>query len=370
MTEIVAATEAQVVDAVRSAREAKAPLEVIGAGSKRAFGRPTNCDTTLNVSGLRGIVDYRPEELIITVKPGTFVVEITAALAAKNQRLGFDPPDLGYLFGAPENIGTIGGAISCDLNGAASLRFGRVRDHLLGIRAVNGFGQAFKAGGKVVKNVTGFDIPKLVCGAFGTLCVLTEVTLRVFPMQPHVAIFVAAGLPPEEALALLRRVWSSALEPTELSCSPAGAVIRLEGSAAALDEKRAALRALLSAQDVQEVSSSDRFPHLDAPDADIWRISVPPSRAAALIRELDPLQWKADCTGGLLWIALKHAIDVHPIAASFDAHAVLVRGGAETREPVSPFPPLPPQRLALTRSVKAAFDPLGLFNPGRMYSGI
>ena len=152
------------------------------------------------LSGLKGIVAYEPEELIITVLPGTPVAEIENALAAKGQRLGFDPPDWGPLLGAPAGVGTIGGAICVDACGPARVRYGAVRDHLLGFRAVNGLGEAFKAGGKVVKNVTGFDIPKLVCGAFGTLCVLTEVTLRVFPKPSRSQTLSVRDVAPQRRL--------------------------------------------------------------------------------------------------------------------------------------------------------------------------
>ncbi len=215
----------------------------MGAGTKQAFGRAVvTMGSVLDVSGLSGIVSYQPEELIITAKPGTPVAEIEAALAQKGQRLGFDPSDWGPLLGREPGAGTIGGAISCDLAGSARIRCGAVRDHLLGLRGVNGLGEAFKAGGKVVKNVTGFDLPKLVCGAFGTLCVLTEVTLRVFPKPPLSTTLMVRGLPAADGFALLRKVWSSPLEATGLAFSHGNALIRLEGEEQPLAEKCAMLR--------------------------------------------------------------------------------------------------------------------------------
>ena len=141
-----ASTENEIVEAVQTARDWKSPLEIRGAGTKQAFGRAVvTMGSVLDVSGLTGIISYEPEELILTCAPGTPVAEIEAALAAKGQRLGFEPPDWGPLLGAPGGLGTIGGAISCDANGPARLRCGAVRDHLLGFRGVNGFGEAFKA---------------------------------------------------------------------------------------------------------------------------------------------------------------------------------------------------------------------------------
>lgn len=287
MAEIVVHTEADVIDAVRAARERRRTLEIVGGGTRRNFGRPVQCDDVLSLSGLSGIVSYEPEELIVTVKPGTPLAELESALAAKSQRLGFEPKDWRALLGS-QGTSTIGGAISANANGPAAIRFGRARDHLLGFRAVNGFGEAYKGGGKVVKNVTGFDLPKLMCGAMGTLGPLTELTFRVFPKHAE-KIFVTASVDD----AVLRKVAASPLEATALIHSNGKAYVRLEG---ALDEKMAMLRGF---GDFAEVEG------LPGPEL-----------------------------------------------------------------PETPFPPEPPARAALTRAVKAAFDPLWLFNPGRMYAGI
>lgn len=287
MTNLTANTEAEVVDMVRAAREHRRTLEIVGGGTRRSFGRATQCNDVLNVSGLNGIVSYEPEELIVTVKPGTPLTELESALAAKNQRLGFEPQDWRALLGS-QGASTIGGAISANANGPAAIRFGRARDHLLGFRAVNGFGEAYKGGGKVVKNVTGFDLPKLMCGAMGTLGPLTELTFRVFPKHAE-KIFVTASTDG----AMLRKVAASPLEATALLYRDGKAYVRLEG---ALDEKTALLSGLGD------------------------------------FRETDALPGPA--------------------------------------LPEMPFPPEPPAHAALTRAVKAAFDPLGLFNPGRMYEGV
>ena len=287
MADIFAKTEAEVVGAVCVARESRRTLEILGGGTRRDFGRPTQCDDILNLSGLSGIANYEPEELILTVKPGTPLDEIDSVLSAKNQRLGFEPQDWRALLSS-HGMPTIGGAISANANGPAAIRFGRARDHLLGFCAVSGFGEAYKAGGRVVKNVTGFDIPKLMCGAMGTLGPLTELTFRVFP-KSAAKIFMAAS----DDGAALRKVAASPLEATALLHSDGKAYVRLEG---ALDEKVAMLRGL----------------------GDFVEVEALPG----------------------------------PVL------------------PVAPFPPEPPARAALTRSVKAAFDPLGIFNPGRMYEGV
>jgi glycolate oxidase FAD binding subunit len=351
----------------------------MGAGTKRSFGRAVvTMGSVLDVSGLRGIIAYEPEELILTAAPGTPVAEIEAVLAQKGQRLGFEPPDWGPLLGSEAGFGTIGGAISCDANGPARVRCGAVRDHLLGFRGVNGLGEAFKAGGKVVKNVTGFDLPKLVCGAFGTLCVLTEVTLRVFPKPSLSTTLLVRGLSDADGFALLRKVWSSPLDATGLSFSRGNALIRLEGEKEPLAEKCALARALIGVQDVISIDEGEiAFRAIgngevfaDTP-YDVWRCFVPPASAAAIAAGIDSPLWLGDWAGGLLWVGTLPGSDgVREVVKRAGGHAVLLRAEEETRERVAVFEPEEPARAALTRSVKAAFDPLGLFNPGRMWDGI
>jgi glycolate oxidase FAD binding subunit len=347
-------SEAEIVEIVRAARADRAPLEIVAAGTKRAFGR-TPQGTPLDVSGLAGVVSYEPEELLLTVKPGTTVAEIEALLGAHGQRLGFDPADWGPLLGADAGRATIGGVLSADASGSAAVRYGRARDHLLGFRSVNGFAQAYKAGGKVVKNVTGFDLPKLMCGAMGTLGVLTEVTLRVFPKPPLSQSF-AAKLDAQAGLALLRRVWSSPLDATGLAYADGSAFVRLEGERAPLAEKSAMLRAMAEIAEVDDpfrgIAGGVAFTGLD-----VWRATLPPSRAIELVA--GALHWCADWAGGLIWIAGGEG--VRAAAERLGGHAIAMRGGRGPEEPA---------RAALTRAVKAAFDPLGLFNPGRLYEGV
>jgi glycolate oxidase FAD binding subunit len=376
MTPTAVATEQEVAAAVRDARATRTPFEIVGAGSKRALGRAVaSTRTVLDVSALKGIVAYEPEELIITVLPGTPVNEITALLAGKGQRLGFDPPDWGPLLGAAPGIGTIGGAISVDASGPARVRHGAVRDQLLGFRAVNGLGETFKAGGKVVKNVTGFDIPKLVCGAFGTLCVLSEVTLRVFPKPSQSKTLVARDLAPAEAFAFLRRVWASPLEASGLVCTPAGAFVRLEGEAEPLADKIRLLESLCDGAKLtpcddlalRSISNGEEFANSRE---DVWRVAIPPSQAATVVNEIGSPDWAGDCAGGLLWIATGNHHKLRDTVHLVDGYATLVRADAKTRSSIDVFEVEDPVRAQLTRAVKAAFDPLCLFNPGRMWDGV
>ena len=383
-----ATSEAEVVEAVREARETGRPLEIVGHGTKRAFGRPV-AGEVLEVSALAGIVAYEPEELIVTVRPGTTILELTDALAGKGQVLGFEPPEWAPLFG---NSGrsTIGGAISVDASGPRRLRFGGARDQLLGIRAVNGLGEAFKAGGRVVKNVTGFDIPKLVCGAFGTLCVLTELTFRVFPQPQECAVLAARDVDPEPGFALLRRVWSSPIAPAALTYIPSGtetgstresrgtALIRLEGTRGVLADKIARLRALAVDCAIEEwaegaallAALADGEPFVGSA-CDVWHAHIPPASAVAFALSLVDARWYADRAGGFFWIELP-AGNASSRSALLDAalqvrgHAILVRADAATRARCQVFPVESKERAALTRAVREAFDPLSLFNRGRM----
>lgn len=384
--------EHELADIVRAAGADRRRLEIVGRGTKRGLGRPIEADAVLDLSAHSGILRYEPDELIITARAATPIAEIESVVAAKHQRLGFDPADWGPLFGAPAGRATIGGALSADASGSARLRYGAARDHLLGYRAVNGWGEIYRAGGQVVKNVTGFDLPKLLCGAMGTLGVLSEVTLRLVPRALQSAVVLAKDVDAETGLSLLRRIWSSPLEPTGLAYLPgemarvfpelgnigAGAsLFRVDGAAAPLADKIASLNDLLDARDTMLLAESDDVfarigsgQALTASVGDVWRVFVPPSAAVACVRMLDVRLWLADWAGGVLWIADDENKDVHAMAARCDGYAVLMRAPAEKRRATAIFAPEAPARAALTRRVKDAFDPLRLFNPGRMFDGI
>jgi glycolate oxidase FAD binding subunit len=181
-----ASGETQVLDFVREARDSKRAFEIVGGGTRRAAGNPMGDLPVLDVSGLSGIVKYQPEELILTARPGTGLAEVKRVLAEKNQCLGFDPVKWDFLGASGQ--ATIGGAVSSDASGSGRLRHGAARDSLLGFRGINGLGEAFSAGGKVVKNVTGFDLPKLLTGSHGTLAALTEITIKVLPAPEAIRV--------------------------------------------------------------------------------------------------------------------------------------------------------------------------------------
>jgi glycolate oxidase FAD binding subunit len=382
-------SESEIVDFVRAARAGRSPFEIVAGGTRRGVGRPMASQEgkalpVLDVSGVSGIIEYQPEELIVTARPGTSLAELKALLAAKNQCLGFDPANWTLLGG--NGNPTLGGAVSADASGPGRLRHGPPRDSLLGFRAVNGFGEAFRGGAKVVKNVTGFDLPKLVCGAFGSLMVLSELTFRVYPRPVARATLILRDRAPEAGFAALRTIWKSALEPSGLAYIPGAAkfpglgdvgegaaLIRFEAAAMPLSEKLAAARLLVGG--AEEIEGGDGiFAAIGEgalyrdPDLDVWRVTVPPSEAAAMAQALASPLWLGDWAGGLLWIGARgeDAPRIRALAASAGGHAMLLRAPAARRAALGLFAPQAPALAALTASVRAAFDPLGLFNPGRL----
>lgn len=390
--------ESEAADIVRMAAAEGRTLEILGRGSKRSFGRPVAADAVADVSALAGIRAFEPHELVLTCGAATPVAELAEALAKEGQRFAFDPADWGALLGAQAGIATIGGVISANACGPGRVAGGAVRDHLLGYRAVNGYGDAYKAGGRVVKNVTGFDLPKLVCGAMGTLSLLTEVTLRTVPAPPIQCVATIPDVAPAEGLAALRRVRAAPVGATGLAYLPAAALerigepeqgrgaalIRLDGSRDTLEEKLAHLRGLLGSLELR-VSGDDKgiraFAAIGDGRAfagtpfDVWRLHVPPSQAAAAAAEIAAPLWLADWAGALLWAGAAPGDASAParlagIAGKHGGHATLLRASEERRAACDAFPREEPERAALTRAVKAAFDPLGIFNPGRMYDGV
>jgi glycolate oxidase FAD binding subunit len=378
-----ASNEAQVIEAVRTARAGKAPLEIVAGGTRRGVGRPLEGLAQLDVSGLAGIRKYEPEELIITAGPATPLAEIVETLAARNQRLGFDPADWSQLLGA-NGVATLGGALSADASGSGRLRHGAARDSLLGFQGVNGLGEAFRGGSRVVKNVTGFDLPKLMCGAFGTLAVLTEVTFRVYPRPTRSVTLCLADLSPDDGFAALRRIAHSALEPSGLAYLPAGwlpddvgqgaALIRLEGAPEPLEEKVAMAHGLLGhAQGTRREDGPDLFARIGCGqmfagiDGDIWRVMLAPADAPRIAKELNAPRWLGDWAGGVLWIAAPpaDAARIRAVAAAARGQAMLLRASAGQRAALGLYAPQPRAVAELTARVKAAFDPLSLFNPGR-----
>ena len=402
----------QVAEAVRTAIVESRRLDVTAGGTKAGWGRPTDADTRLDLAGLAGGVLYEPEELVLTARPGTPLAEIEALLAERRQHLAFEPPDLSLLFGCeaaapPSNAGgTLGGAFFCNLAGPRRIKAGAARDHILGFQAVSGRGECFKAGGRVVKNVTGFDLSKLIAGSFGTLAAVTELTVRALPAPEDTRTVVLFGLSDPDGGRAMTIALTSACDVSGAAHLPAGiasassvpaiaaatcsaTLLRLEGPARSVASRARELSGLLgqfgtlvvldaaeSGAAWREIRDASFF--LALPQHQVWRLSVPPSAGADVVaRILGRVGGHAfyDWGGGLIWLALDPGVDaceavVRGAVGISSGHATLLRAPTEVRARVSVFQPQPPHLAALTRRIKDAFDPHQVLNPGRMYADV
>ena len=343
----------------------------------------------LSLAELRGITLYEPAEMVIAAKAGTTLAEIEATLAQRGQMLPFEPAGHRRLYGSTGEP-SIGAVAACNISGPRRIMSGAARDHLIGVRLVNGLGEAVKSGGRVMKNVTGLDLVKLSAGAFGTLGVLTEVTFKVLPVPERVATLVAHGLDDAAAIALLSQALGSPFEVGGAAHLPGAeprTLIRLEGFSASLDYRLGELRKLAGAEWSLLDDIASAFAWQDVRDAAplvapqgraVWKISLAPSdgpKLAALLRSAEGFDHFYDWGGGLLWVALAPLADaqaalVRGALARFGGHATLMRAPDAMRASEPVFQPLSPGVMALTAGIKKSFDPDGVLNPGRMYAGI
>jgi glycolate oxidase FAD binding subunit len=361
------------------------PFEVLGTGTKRGSGRPVQSARSLDLSGFSGVIVYEPEELILEAGAGTRLSEIEALVDGRGQQLAFEPPDLSRLLGSAGS-GTLGGVIACNLSGPRRIKSGAARDHILGICGVSGRGEIFKAGARVVKNVTGYDLPKLMTGSWGTLAALTAITLKVLPRPETEETVVLEGLDDAEAVKAMSLAMQSSCEVSGAAHLPGEATcLRLEGIAESVAYRRDKLARLLGrpVKVLAARSSSARWqairdvlPLADGRDRIVWRLSVTPSDAsgivAALKRHLD-IRYYFDWAGGLVWLDIPLTDDASAavIRAALPAgHAMLVRAPGHVRAAVDVFQPQAPALAALSARVKASFDPGHNLNPGRMYRGV
>jgi glycolate oxidase FAD binding subunit len=348
-------------------------LEPLGGGSKRAIGHAIDADI-LDLNALDGIVAYEPAELVLTAKAATPLAAIEQALAQQAQRLAFEPPDFGSLLGSA-GAQTLGGVLAANLAGSRRVSAGAARDHFLGFSAVSGRGECFKAGGKVVKNVTGYDLPKLLAGSWGTLAVLTEVTIRVAPQPEVERTLVVPGGTAQEGIAHLTAALGSAHDVSAAAFDPQhGSLLRLEGFAASVDARVAALRAQLRCADastVDAVESQRVWREIGNATAlaawpVVWRISVAPSEAPSVLAALRAEEYLLDWGGGLIWAAYSSVDAAHVRGALREGHATLLKAPPVERAMTAVFQPQPPVLAAAAARLKHAFDPGHKLNPGRM----
>ena len=379
------AVPAEVADAVAGAAGRR--LAVRAGATKDGIGAPVDADAVLDVSGLDGITEYEPAELVLTAGAATPLAEIEAALAEHRQHLAFEPP-------SPPGA-TLGGVLAACESGPRRIAAGAGRDHFLGVAAVSGRGEGFRSGGRVVKNVTGYDLGKLLAGSFGTLAVMTEVTVKVLPAPEQTRTVLLAGLSDADAVAAMVRASGTPHEVSGLAHMPAPAAarsrvatvagaavavtaLRVEGPGPSVAHRAAAL-CDLSGGDAAELDDGDsRALWAEIRDGDLlpargllWRLSVPPSAGAAVAARLTDLEGEFlfDWAGGRIWLALggdDPAAETVRTVVEGIGHATLVRAPAPVRRAVPPFHPQPAAVSTLQRRIKAQFDPDGRLNPGRM----
>ncbi len=390
---------------VGEAMDTRTPLEVMGRGTKRELGRPVHSGAVVSTESLVGVTLYEPTELVLVVKAGTPLAKIEELLAENDQQLPFEPVDLGPILGYGPGQATIGGVVATNLSGSRRIVSGSVRDHVLGVTAVNGRGEIIRSGGRVKKNVTGYDIARALAGSWGTLAVMTEIAVKVLPAQPETRTVLCFGLPDATAIEAMCLAHGTPFEVsgtlhihadlagrfTDEGVSGAGTsvtAIRIENLPASARYRANRLRHMLQAYGPgleletgrsrlfwNEVRTLRMFQKSSNP---LWRISTAPSKAAKLVAsisrkiEVKPVY---DWSGGLIWLETPPltdagAVEIRRTLAEFGGHGTLIRADEASRSLIEVFQPLDAPLAALSARLKQAFDPNGVLNPGRMYPGL
>ena len=339
-------------DRVKDHAARKAALRIRGGGTKDFHGARLEGET-LDVAGYAGIVAYEPRELVLTVKAGTRIADIERALAAEGQMLAFEPPGFG-------EAATIGGTVACNLSGPRRPFAGAVRDFVLGTRIVNGKGEDLSFGGRVIKNVAGYDVSRLMAGAFGTLGVLTEISFKVLPRPPAEAT-LAFEMDEAGMIESVNR-WSGQPLPLSATSWEAGVLrLRLTGASSAV----AAARAKLGGTEIPDGTAywdglREQRLAFFAGEGPLWRLSVAQTAAPIALGHPQLIEWG----GGLRWVrGAIEAARAREAAEKARGHATLFRGGDRA---AGVFHPLAPALAKIHRRLKDAFDPAGILNPGRM----
>jgi glycolate oxidase FAD binding subunit len=399
------ADEREVARILADASAASTAIEVVGAGSKAGVGRPIEARVILATRSLRGIVLYEPTEMVMAAGSGTPLARVEAELRAQRQMLAFEPVDLGIIGGTTPDIATIGGVFASNLSGARRISAGAARDHLLGVKAVTGAGESLRCGGRVMKNVAGYDLCRALSGSWGTLAVMTGVVFKVVPEPDEVTTLILLGLPDEIAVEVLCSAMGTSFEVSgavHLQASltrglrhealsaqgEAITALRLENFAKSVAYRAGRLKELLKVygeiHDLDDANSRAFWAELrelgplQRSQAPLWRISTAPRQGpniySAIARYMDARAYY-DWSGGLLWIEVLStadagAADIRRVVAAHGGHATLIRAAPSVRSAVDVFQPLDPGLEKLTKKLKAAFDPSGILNKGRMYANL
>jgi len=403
--------EREVSNFIKKFYKSNVPVELIGSGSKRKIGKPLQCSKTLSLSKLNGIIEYLPEELYIKVKACTSIKQIEEELKKNRQQLAFEPIDFGYLFNGKSDCGTAAGQVACNISGPRRFKAGSIRDHVLGFRGVNGKGEIIKSGGNVVKNVTGYDLSKLICGSYGTLVALTEITFKVLPSPEESKTLVIHNQKIESASFLLEQAISSSNDVSGATFLPkepkvSGCVmdiektfklndlrhegsltaIRIEGSKNSVDQRVQNLVKELNIEDFNisilgtyqseifwyKVKNLDFF---SSSKNSIFRIVIPQSECVQLVYQFtNKFKYFLDWGGALIWV---EAFELSEEMFDSVRKKVIKHGGYVTMIKNSSYLPyvedvftINRDRFNISQNIKKSFDPKRILNPGKMYMGI
>ncbi len=403
--------EREVSSFIKKFYKSNIPVELVGSGSKKNIGKPLQCAKTLNLSKLNGIIEYLPEELYIKVKAGTPIQKIEEELKKNNQQLAFEPINFGYLLNEKSDYGTAGGQVACNISGPRRFKVGSVRDHVLGFRGVNGRGEIIKSGGVVVKNVTGYDLSKLMCGSYGTLVALTEITFKVLPAPEEIKTLIIHNQKIESGLSYLDKSINSSNdisgaiflpnEPIVTGCvmniedtfklndlKRDGSLtsIRIEGSKNSINQRIENLIKELQIENLNisilETHQSEIFwnkvkslEFFSSSKNSILRIVIPPSESVNLIYQLsNKFKYYLDWGGALMWM---EAFELSEEMFESIRRKVVRLGGYVTMIKNSDYLPyvedvftINKDRFYISQNIKKSFDPKRILNPGKMYTGI
>ena len=393
----------EIAEIIRNCYKKNIPLEINGSKSKNKIGRNFQSEKTLDLTSYSGIIDYKPEELYIKVKAGTPINSIIEELDKHDQQLAFEPVDFGFLFNGKSNNGTIGGVISCNFAGPRRFKVGSARDHLLGFQGINGKGEIIKSGGTVVKNVTGYDLCKLISGSFGTLSVLTELSVKVLPKPQSSKTLIINNPHIKKAIEYLGTALSSSSDPSggvfypeqfdqsftfnDLTHKGALTALRIEGPSNSVDHRIKNLSTELGLlkneysilESVQTKIFWNKTKNLEIfsnSKKNLIRIVVPISETLSVLQKLKPyeINYFLDWGGSLIWvelekISLKILREIKDIMQQHSGYFTIIKVEDDLKASADIFT-IDPIKYKISEKIKKSFDPKRIFNPGKMYSGI
>jgi glycolate oxidase FAD binding subunit len=396
-------TRKEISEIIKNCYKKNIPLEINGHQSKKKIGRNFQSEKTLDLSCYSGIIEYKPEELYIKVKSGTPIKEITSELDRHNQQLAFEPNDFGFLFSGNSNEGTIGGVIASNFSGPRRFKSGSARDHILGFQGINGKGETIKSGGTVVKNVTGYDLCKLLAGSFGTLTVLTEVSIKVLPKPETNKTLIINNPHLKKALEYFDITLSSSIDPSggvfypeyfrknfifnDLTQQGALIGLRVEGPLNSVDHR---VKKLCKELDVmnnefsvleQEQSNifwekTRKLQVFTSLQGNLLRIVVPVSATFEVIQKLKKYEtnYFLDWVGSLIWLQIdeintKMLKEIKEIVQKAAGYLTVIKVEEDMKATIDIFT-VDPIKYKISEKIKKSFDPKRILNPGKMYPGI